>query len=218
MDRQSFEALLSAGEFEAPERPTALDTITATDLQKKDLPPIRFIVDRLLSVGLNILASPPKYGKSWMVLALCLAVASGDRFLGYTTNQCGCLYLALEDSQRRLKTRMNKLLAGKTAPAGFHFATTASPIDGGLFDELEDFLKKHPDTGLIVVDTLQRVRGASHGKEGGLCRRLSGSRGAESFCGSAQCGPAACPPPPQDEGRRRPFQHDFRYKRYHGCR
>lgn len=72
MDRQSFEALLSAGEFEAPERPTALDTITATDLQKKDLPPIRFIVDRLLSVGLNILASPPKYGKSWMVLASAL--------------------------------------------------------------------------------------------------------------------------------------------------
>lgn len=146
-------------------KPT-LDTITAADLQQKDLPPIKFIVDKLLSVGLNILASPPKYGKSWMVLALCLAVASGGRFLGYMTNQCGCLYLALEDSQRRLKTRMNKLLAGKPAPAGFHFATAASPIDGGLFDELEDFLKKHPDTGLIVVDTLQRVRGASHGKEG----------------------------------------------------
>ena len=146
-------------------RPT-LETITAADLQQKDLPSIKFIVDRLLSVGLNILASPPKYGKSWMVLALCLAVASGGRFLGYTTNQCGCLYLALEDSQRRLKTRMNKLLAGKAAPGGFHFATMASPIDNGLFDELEDFLKKHPDTGLIVVDTLQRVRGASHGKEG----------------------------------------------------
>lgn len=166
MDRQSFEALLSTGEFEAPERPPTLDTITAADLQKKDLPPIKFIVDKLLSVGLNILASPPKYGKSWMVLSLCLAVASGGRFLGYMTNQCGCLYLALEDSQRRLKTRMNKLLAGKPAPAGFHFATVASPIDGGLFAELEDFLKKHPDTGLIVVDTLQRVRGASHGKEG----------------------------------------------------
>ena len=144
----------------------ALETITAADLQQKDLPPIKFIVDKLLSVGLNILASPPKYGKSWMVLALCLAVASGGRFLGHMTNQCGCLYLALEDSQRRLKTRMNKLLAGKTAPRGFYFATMASPIDNGLFDELEDFLKKHPDTGLIVVDTLQRVRGASHGKEG----------------------------------------------------
>ena len=166
MDRQSFEAMLSAGEFEEHQKPPALETISATELQQKDIPPIKFVVDKLISVGLNILASPPKYGKSWMVLALCLAVASGGRFLGYMTNQCGCLYLALEDSQRRLKTRMNKLLDGKAAPAGFHFATMASPIDGGLFDELGDFLKKHPDTGLIVVDTLQRVRGASHGKEG----------------------------------------------------
>ena len=153
----------NAGEFDSPR---TLETITAADLQQKDIPPIRFIVEKLLSVGLNILASPPKYGKSWMMLALCLAVASGDRFLGYMTNQCGCLYLALEDSQRRLKTRMNKLLEGKPAPTRFHFATMASPIDGGLFDELEDFLKKHPDTGLIVIDTLQRVRGISHGKEG----------------------------------------------------
>lgn len=72
-------------EWEPPndQKKMALETITAADLQQKDLPPIKFIVDNLLSVGLNILASPPKYGKSWMVLALCLAVASGGRFLGY---------------------------------------------------------------------------------------------------------------------------------------
>ena len=166
MDRSSFEEMLNAGAFDAPKQRPTLETITAADLQQKDIPPIRFIVNNLLSVGLNIVASPPKYGKSWMMLALCLAVASGGRFLGYTTNQCGCLYLALEDSQRRLKTRMDKLLAGKAAPAGFHFATMADTIDNGLFDELADFLKVHPDTGLIVNDTLQRVRGAAHGKEG----------------------------------------------------
>lgn len=163
MDRESFEQLLNDGTFIPP--PT-LDTITAADLQKKDIPPIKFIVEKLIPIGLNILASPPKYGKSWMVLALCLAVSIGGRFLGYTTNKCGCLYLALEDSQRRLKSRMNKLLTGRDAPAGFHFATAADTIDNGLFEELEDFLKKHPDTGLIVIDTLQRVRGAVHGKEG----------------------------------------------------
>ena len=166
MDRSSFEEMLNAGAFDAPKQRPTLETITAADLQQKDIPPIRFIVNNLLSVGLNIVASPPKYGKSWMMLALCLAVASGGRFLGYTTNQCGCLYLALEDSQRRLKTRMDKLLAGKAAPAGFHFATMADTIDNGLFDELANFLKVHPDTGLIVIDTLQRVRGAAHGKEG----------------------------------------------------
>ena len=166
MDRSSFEEMLNAGAFDTPKQRPTLETITAADLQQKDIPPIHFIVNNLLSVGLNILASPPKYGKSWMMLTLCLAVASGGRFLGYTTNQCGCLYLALEDSQRRLKTRMDKLLAGKAAPAGFHFATMADTIDNGLFDELADFLKVHPDTGLIVIDTLQRVRGAAHGKEG----------------------------------------------------
>lgn len=165
MDRSSFEEMLNAGAFDTPKQRPTLETITAADLQQKDIPPIHFIVNNLLSVGLNILASPPKYGKSWMMLALCLAVASGGRFLGYTTNQCGCLYLALEDSQRRLKTRMDKLLAGKAAPAGFHFATMADTIDNGLFDELADFLKVHPDTGLIVIDTLQRVRGAAHGRE-----------------------------------------------------
>lgn len=166
MDRSSFEEMLNAGAFDTPKQRPTLETITAADLQQKDIPPIHFIVNNLLSVGLNILASPPKYGKSWMMLALCLAVASGGRFLGYTTNQCGCLYLALEGSQRRLKTRMDKLLAGKAAPAGFHFATTADTIDNGLFDELADFLKVHPDIGLIVIDTLQRVRGAAHSKEG----------------------------------------------------
>lgn len=173
MVAESFERLIEAGEFGPPPEkkqdvapPPTLDTITAADLQKKDIPPIKFIVERLLPVGLNILASPPKYGKSWMVLALCLAVAIRGRFLGYTTNKCECLYLALEDSQRRLKSRMNKLLAGRQAPAGFHFATASHDMDNGLFDELEDFLKKHPDTGLIVIDTLQRVRGATYGKEG----------------------------------------------------
>lgn len=146
--------------------PLVLDTITATDLQKKEIPPIRFIVNKLLTVGLNILASPPKYGKSWMVLALCLAVSMGGRFLGYDTARCECLYLALEDSQRRLKSRMNKLLSGKSAPAGFHFATAAHSMDEGLFDQLEGFLKAHPGTGLIVIDTLQKVRGCAQGREG----------------------------------------------------
>lgn len=50
----------SSGDSEPPPEdkpPATLDTITAADLQKKEIPPIRFIVDKLLTVGLNILAS-----------------------------------------------------------------------------------------------------------------------------------------------------------------
>ena len=164
MDRAGFEQLYERGELN--ESAPSLACISARELQKKQLPPIRFIVNGLIPTGLSILASPPKYGKSWMVLDLCLAVASGRKFLGYQVSQCGCLYLALEDSERRLKSRMNKLLYGREAPEGFHLATSAPALDGGLLESLDGFLATHRDVGLIVVDTLQRVRGNAHGREG----------------------------------------------------
>lgn len=145
--------------------PARLRVISAVELQAKEIPPIHFVAEGLLPQGLNLLAAPPKYGKSWMVLDLCLAVAEGRRFLRCATNQCGCLYLALEDSERRLKGRMNKLLAGKKAPEGFYYATAAHDLEHGLLEELEDFIKGRPKTGLVVVDTLQKVRGGLHGKE-----------------------------------------------------
>lgn len=163
------------------EVPPTLSTISAAALQGKDIPPIRWIVENLIPAGLNILASPPKYGKSWAVLDLGLAVTAGGRFLGYQTNPCEVLYLALEDSERRLKSRMMKLLAGKNAPAGFHFATAAHDMDNGLFDELEGFLKAHPKTGLVIIDTLQRVRGTVHGKEGAYAADYREVGGLKAF-------------------------------------
>lgn len=67
---------------------------------------------------------------------------------------------------RRIKSRMGKLLAGKEAPAGFHVTISAHSLDDGLLDELEGFLKDHAGVALIVIDTLQRVRGTANGREG----------------------------------------------------
>ena len=147
--------------------PPQLQTISAADLQRKNIPPLYFIVNGLLPRGgLHILASPPKYGKSWLCIDIGLSVASGSPFLGYRTNKTACLYLALEDSDRRLKSRMNKILDGKPAPQDFYFSTACANMDNGLFPQMEGFLKEHPETGLIIVDTFQKVRGAPHGREG----------------------------------------------------
>lgn len=164
--------------------PPVLSVISAVDLQMKDIPPVKFAVDGLLPSGLNILAAPSKFGKSWMVLDMCLSVAAGKRFLGYATNKTGCLYLALEDSERRLKSRMNKVLDGRKAPTGFYYATSAHDMDNGLFKELEGFLRVHPDTGLIVIDTLQKVRGAVHGREGAYAGDYREMSALKSFADS----------------------------------
>lgn len=143
----------------------SLEFISAATLQNKELPELVYFVSGMLSQGLALLASPPKYGKSWLVLDLCLSIAEGSTFLGHETQKSSCLYLALEDTQRRLKDRMNKVLQGKRAPDNFFFSTSSKTIDDGLTEQLEQFLVQKPDTKLIVIDTLQKVRGVSNSKD-----------------------------------------------------
>jgi 5S rRNA maturation endonuclease (ribonuclease M5) len=142
-----------------------LSVISAIDLQNKDLPPLRFIVNGMLAQGLALLVSPPKFGKSWMSLDLCLSVAAGKPFLNHNTQKGSVLYLALEDSERRLQDRMNKLLCGKTAPAGFNYSTKSKDTANGLIDQIETYLEEYPETSLIVIDTLQKIRGPANGKD-----------------------------------------------------
>lgn len=148
-----------------PKEIQPLTVTTAPDLQKADLPPIRYLVEGTLPEGTSLLTAASKIGKSWMVLDLGLCSAAGERFLGHGTHQCGVLYLALEDSLNRLQDRMNKILGGRPAPRQFYFATEAPKLDNGLLDTLDDHLRKYPDTRLIIIDTLQKVRGQALPRE-----------------------------------------------------
>lgn len=146
-------------------KPEKLPTFSAAELQDKKLPPLKFIVNNVLPQGLALLASPPKYGKSWLVLDLCLSVAAGKPFLGRGTQKTGCLYLALEDSARRLQDRMNKILVGEKAPDNCNFLLTAPDLGNGLIEALDNYVSEKPQTGLIVIDTLQKIRAPANGKE-----------------------------------------------------
>lgn len=165
MKLESLEASTPEWEPSQGEGGHVLRTISARELRNKKLPPPRYVVVELLPQGLSLLASPPKYGKSWFVLDLCLSVAAGTQFLGCRTIKSGCLYLALEDSERRLQERTNKILGDKDAPEGFDYATSALAVGEGLIEQLEGYMKSKPETGLIVIDTLQKVRISANGKE-----------------------------------------------------
>ena len=134
-----------------------LQTIDAETLMTTFLPPTRFVIERLLPQGLHILAGAPKVGKSWLALWLCLCVAKGEPVWEFKTNQGGVLYLCLEDSYARVQNRMFQIT--DTAPHTLHFANLADSVGGGLEDQIRKFLREEqPDTSLIVIDTLQKVR------------------------------------------------------------
>lgn len=140
--------------------PTPLTYPDGETLISTVLPPIRFVVDKLLPQGLHILAGAPKVGKSWLALWLCLCVAKGEPVWNFSTRRGGVLYLCLEDSYSRIQNRLLDIT--DDAPANLCFATMSEKLHSGLVEQIEGFLGAHPDTVLVVIDTLQRIRAAGN--------------------------------------------------------
>ena len=135
-------------------------SISIKELLEMDIEPPHTVVENMLCQGLTILAGAPKVGKSWLCLDLCISICNGEPVLGFNTNKCDCLYLALEDSYYRLQERAKKVLKTvTTVPEGFRLNILANPLNEGLLEQLEDELKENPNTKLIIIDTLQKIRG-----------------------------------------------------------
>lgn len=133
---------------------------TADELMAEQFPPVRWAVPGLIAEGVNLLAGPPKVGKSWLSFGLALSVAVGDNALGTIPTQAGAvLYLALEDTPRRLQSRMRKLLDGRVAPHGLTLATTCPPLPEGGAEAIASWLQRNPAARLVVIDVFAKVRG-----------------------------------------------------------
>ena len=141
-------------------KPTKLDTIDGETLMSKPLQPLDFVVDTLLSQGLHILAGSPKVGKSWLALWLAVTVAKGESVWGMQVKQGTTLYLCLEDSRFRIQNRLFDVT--EDAPDSVHFCTESRILGDGLTEQLELFLNEHPDTVLVIIDTLQMIRGTTY--------------------------------------------------------
>lgn len=164
---QGFQTLKASKEQEEqkPTKVKKLSTISARALQQKNLPPIRYIVKDLIPQGETVIAAPPKSGKSWLMLQLCLSVARGEPFLGLETEQCTTLYLALEDGDNFEQKRLIKQCPDE-APENFHYAfSDVERMESGLLEQLADFVEEQPETGLIVIDTLAYVKSSQKRQE-----------------------------------------------------
>lgn len=132
------------------------ETMDAETLMTTPMEPLKFIVSGLLPEGLHVLAGSPKIGKSWLALWICLQVAKGENVWGFETLKSEVLYLCLEDSFARIQSRLFEIT--DEAPPTLHFAIMSATIGNGLEHQIESFITECPDSGLIVIDTLQKVR------------------------------------------------------------
>ena len=136
-----------------------LQTCTAGEIMSTVYKPVSFLVDGLLPHGLFILAGTQKVGKSWLALDLCVSIATERTVLGRKTVRHDTLYLCLEDNYARIQKRLFAIDAPETDD--MYCAVTSGTIENGLLGQIEDFANEHIDLGLVVIDTLQKVRDGS---------------------------------------------------------
>jgi len=137
----------------------ALETITAEELVNTPLSSPGWVVEDLIGVGVTLLVGSPKVGKSWLALRLAECVSRGEPLWGFATCGGTVLDLELEDNLPRIQQRLFRL-ADECSDA-FHLCVNAPSLADGLLDEIATFVAAHPDTKLVIVDTLQTVRQSS---------------------------------------------------------
>lgn len=125
---------------------------TMAEIAAMKFEPIRYFVDDILPPGLVFLAGRPKARKSWLALQIAVAVGTGSALFGKKTRKGKVVYIALEDSLRRLQGRITKQKGPSINEVKFMLAED--------FTNLEDAKRLLLDCDLLIVDTFTRSTGS----------------------------------------------------------
>lgn len=137
--------------------------INGRDLMEMDLPPLKYTIEPILPHGFFILAGGAKVGKSWLAEQISYAVASGGKLWDFQATQSEVLYLGLEDTPTRLQSRF-EMFDAYDGMENIHFVLKANNITSGIETDIREYLTEYPNIKLIVIDTLQHIRGNEYVK------------------------------------------------------
>jgi len=133
--------------------------VNGAELMRRNLPEIKWTVENIIPDGCTILAGAPKTGKSFMALDIGLSVASGKEVFGNSKSvRGGVIYLALEDTERRMQTRISEMGFSADEIGLFSFATSFPRQDRGGIERLDGLIHDAPGTRLVIIDTLELFR------------------------------------------------------------
>lgn len=159
--------------------------ISARDLRRKEIKAREHVIPGILPVGASILAAKSGMGKTWLALDFALAVATGGTALGKdvivqnatgysgfvaspvevgVNRQGRVLYIACDESEANVQDRLGILLGEEEEwPDLLDIVTEWPRLHEGGAEELNGYLREHPDTRLVIVDTFAPIRQPARG-------------------------------------------------------
>lgn len=137
--------------------PLYMKTVTMQELYQDIYSKKPPVIEGLLYQGTYLFVGSPKIGKSFFMAQFAYHVSTGTPLWDYPVKKGTVLYLALEDDYRRLQERMYRMF-GTDSTENLYFSVSSKPLGNGLTDQLSGFIREHPDTMLVIIDTLQKIR------------------------------------------------------------
>lgn len=137
--------------------PGYLRTISMSELYETVYESKLPLIDGFLYPGTYLFVGAPKLGKSFLMAQLAYHISTGTPLWDMPTKKGTVLYLALEDDYGRLQKRLYRMF-GTESTENLYFSVSAKQLGCGLDEQLGNFINEHPDTVLIIIDTLQKVR------------------------------------------------------------
>jgi hypothetical protein len=132
---------------------------TMEELEKKQFSPLQWIVPTFIPEGVTLIGGKPKIGKSWLMLCTAVAVANGDAVLGQVCQRRNLIYYALEDNERRIRARTEKLIGlAERWPSNVRIIHKLPNLDHGCMEHITAHIDAI-EPGLIIIDTLAAIRG-----------------------------------------------------------
>ena len=131
--------------------------VTERDPSAALVPPTMLLTPYILLGGGTIIFAPPGQGKSWMLQAMALSLATGNQSL-FPCVQCPVLYINLERSAASLEYREQQLaralgMAGRTGLSYLH-------VRGGNLREIGKKARRFLSPGgqgIVMVDSISRA-------------------------------------------------------------
>ena len=134
---------------------TTFKTVDAETLSSSLLRKPVFVLDGLISRGINILCGSAKTVKSWLALWLAVQLSLGLPVWDIKTQKTDVLYLCLEDTYERIQSRLFTL--SEVMPDNLYLGNRIRQLGEGFEQDIIYFLKDHPNIKVIIIDTFQKI-------------------------------------------------------------
>lgn len=146
--------------------------IWAQQLKQKDIPPLDWLVDQLISdAGINAISAKPGLFKTFLAMEIAKCVANGDSVFGvFPTRQTKVLIIDQESGERRLKQRQALLEADDANMAYVCYANQMMSTE--FARDIISFCKANA-IGLVIFDSLTRFHEAKESSNDEMAKVLA---------------------------------------------